>query len=74
METEEQRRVRPGDTVRKFANCARERYGHSPRWLWLYLQKDPEAPRPLYIGAAPHMIDREVDADLARWEKSRQAA
>jgi hypothetical protein len=41
MEAEATPRIRPGDTVRKFAAGIRERFGHSARWGWGKLKSSP---------------------------------
>lgn len=73
MEIEVKPRILPGDTVRKFADACRERFGHSPRWGWGKLKDDPAFPRPIYIDGSPHLVDREIDQYLARCPTARPA-
>jgi hypothetical protein len=74
MEAEATPRIRPGDTVRKFAAGIRERFGHSARWGWGKLKSSPGFPQPVYIDGSPHLIDREIDEYLARCAGEKIAA
>jgi predicted DNA-binding transcriptional regulator AlpA len=65
MEATEQGRIRPGDSLIQFTECARARFGHSPRWLWNKI-KTAGFPKPIRIDGRPHFISREIDEYLAR--------
>lgn len=64
MSQEATSRVRPGDTVIKFSDCARQRFGHSARWLWGKV-KQPGFPKPIDLDGSPHFINREIDEYLS---------
>ena len=64
----------PGDRAMKFADCARQKYGRSPRWLWAYLKKHPERLKLFYLDGAPCIIERHADEDLARSLVQKAAA
>lgn len=70
---EQQERIRPGDSVIKFAECARVRFGHSTRWLWGKV-KTAGFPQPIHIDGSPHFISREIDEFLARCASEKAAA
>lgn len=66
MEAEAENRVRPGDSLIKPAECARQRFGRSARWLWGKIKTAPGFPQPVYIDGSPSFISREIDEYLAR--------
>jgi hypothetical protein len=73
MNTEAKPRIRPGDTVSKFADACRVRFKHTPRWGWTKLKDDPDFPRPIYLDGSPHLIDREIDEYLASRPTERRS-
>jgi len=58
-------RIQPGDSLIKFSDAARQRFGHSSRWLWLKI-KQPGFPQPIRLDGQPHFVSREIDEYLAR--------
>jgi predicted DNA-binding transcriptional regulator AlpA len=73
MEAEAKSRILPGDSLIKPADCARQRFGRSARWLWGKL-KSPGFPKPVYIDGSPSFISREIDEYLARCASGEKAA
>ena len=67
------KRIRPGDSLIKFSEAARARFGHSPRWLWGKV-KTPGFPQPIHLHGSPHFISREIDEFLARCAGEKVAA
>ena len=61
----EKPRIRPGDSLIKFSEAARSRFGHSSRWLWGKI-KQPGFPQPIELDGQKHFISREIDEYLAR--------
>ena len=65
MENSQTRRIEPGDSLIKFSDAARQRFGHSSRWLWNKI-KTEGFPRPIRLDGQPHFISREIDLYLER--------
>lgn len=75
MDSEAKTRICPGDSLIKPADCARQRFGRSARWIWLKLKTDPTFPRPVYLdGKSPSFISREIDEYLTRCAGEKAAA
>lgn len=73
MSAVEHSRIRPGDSLIKFSEAARSRFGHSSRWLWEKIKK-ADFPKPIAVEGSPHFINREIDEYLARCASQKQAA